>query len=130
MSQNEIWTCRVKFRKNQDFWKIHVHQKFYSTCPNFILTHYSEFLIFFHDFLCKMKLKIHIFNIKSFLPPSLVFYPFFFHMKCRQKQEKSKFQKSTQRSMLKNWGKKLVRGVKNFWFWKYESSAFFCTKNN
>ena len=35
-------------------------------------------------------------------------------MKCRQKQEKSKFQKSTQRSMLKNGGKKLVRGVKTF----------------
>ena len=35
-------------------------------------------------------------------------------MKCRQKQEKSKFQKSTQRSMLKNGGKKLVREVKTF----------------
>jgi len=35
-------------------------------------------------------------------------------MKCRKKQEKSKFQKSTQRSMLKNGVKKVVSGVKNF----------------
>ena len=33
-------------------------------------------------------------------------------------------------STLKKWGKKLVRGVKNFWFLKYELSAFFCTKNH
>ena len=31
---------------------------------------------------------------------------------------------------VKKWGKKLVRGVKSFWFVKYEFSAFFCTKNH
>ena len=30
----------------------------------------------------------------------------------------------------KIWGKKLVRGVKNFWFVKYSFSAFFCTKHH
>ena len=35
-----------------------------------------------------------------------------------------------QLSMLQKWGKKLVRGVKNFWIVKYDISAFFCTKNH
>ena len=61
-----------------------------------------------------MNLKIHICKIKSFLPPSLVFYPNFLHVKCRQKQQKLRFEKFTWRSLSKKWGKKLVRGVKNF----------------
>ena len=30
---------------------------------------------------------------------------------------------------VKKWGKKLLRGVKNFWIVKYDISAFLCTKN-
>ena len=55
-----IWNLlmlAIEILVDMDFSKILIFSKFYSTCPNFILTHYSEFLIFFHDFLCKMKLK-------------------------------------------------------------------------
>ena len=37
--------------------------------------------------------------------------------------------KSEQTSRLKKWGKKLVRGVKNFWIFSISISAFICTKN-
>ena len=37
--------------------------------------------------------------------------------------------KSDQTSRLKKWGKKLVRGVKNFWIFSISISAFICTKN-
>ena len=39
------------FFKNLDFF-----ENFLPTCPNFILSHCSEFKIFFNDFLCKIKL--------------------------------------------------------------------------
>ena len=31
---------------------------------------------------------------------------------------------------MKKRGKKLLGGVKNFWFWKYKFSALICTKNH
>ena len=49
-------------------------------------------------------------------------------MKCRQKQEKFKFQKSTRRSMLKNGGKKLVRGSKTFDFENMNLQLHFAQK--
>ena len=65
---------------------------------------------------------------KSFLPPSLVFYPTFLALKFAQISRSKLI--CTQLLMLKKWGKKLVRGVKNFRIIKYDISAFFCTKNH
>ena len=49
---------------------------FAQNCSNFKKTDFSEFLRYYKTFLIRRKLKIHIFQITSFLPPSLVFTPF------------------------------------------------------
>ena len=54
-------------------------------CGNFTQIDFREFLSFLHDFWCKMELKIYIFQIKSFLPPSLVFYPPFLIIRVSHK---------------------------------------------
>ena len=77
--------------------------------------------------MCKWKLRSSSKKFKSFLPPSLVFYPTFFTLKFTQ-ISCSKFI-FIEILTLKKWGKKLVRGVKNFWIKKYKHSAFICTKN-
>ena len=70
------------------------------------------------------------FFIKIFLPPSLVFYPFIWDLHItHDKLFSSNFNKLHYFS-VKKWGKKLVRGVENFWFVKYGFSALFCTKNH
>ena len=74
-----------------------------------------------------MKAEIENKKSKSFLPPSLVFYPTFLPLKFAQITcSKLIF---TESPTLKKWGKKLVKGVKNFCMIKYEHSAFICTKN-
>ena len=78
--------------------------------------------------MCKWKLRSSSKKFKSFLPPSLVFYPTFLALKFAQISCSQLIY--AQLSMLQKWGKKLVRGVKNFWIVKYDISAFFCTKNH
>ena len=78
--------------------------------------------------MCKWKLRSRSKKSKSFLPPSLVFYPTFLALKFAQISCSQLIY--AQLSMLQKWGKKLVRGVKNFWIVKYDISAFFCTKNH
>ena len=57
-------------RRRENFWE-HFFGIF---CLDFKKIDFREFLRFLHGFWCKMKLKIYILQIKSFLPPSLVFY--------------------------------------------------------
>ena len=78
--------------------------------------------------MCKWKLRSRWKKSKSFLPPSLVFYPLFLALKFAQISCSQLIY--AQLSMLQKWGKKLVRGVKNFWIVKYDISAFFGTKNH
>ena len=73
------------------------------------------------------KAEISYFTIQKFFVPALVFYPTFVTSKVEHIWVVN--MKSEQTSRLKKWGKKLVRGVKNFWFGKYGISAFVCTKN-
>ena len=74
-----------------------------------------------------MKLNLHTFRWKSFLPLSLVFYPTFSHLKITANQI---WACKLPNFKAKMWGKKLVRGVKNFFIWKYEYSTSICTKNH
>ena len=76
-----------------------------------------------------MKLKVHIFQIKSFLPPSKVFYPPFLLLKhpLFKKQSKTWF---CWIFVCSKKGVKNFWGGKNFWFEKYGPSASFCTKNH
>ena len=77
--------------------------------------------------MCKRKLRSCSKKFKSFLPPSLVFYPTFLALKFGQiSRSKLIF---TDIPTLKKWGKKLVRGVKNFCIIKYKHLTFICTKN-
>ena len=131
MAQNEIWTCWEEIlEKIKIFEKSISSQIFTVNMTRFHIETITQVVKISTQFFITMKLKIHMQRIKSFLPPSLVFYPNFFHVKYRQKLQKLIFQKFTWRSLSKKWGKKLVKGVKNFWVTKYESSASFCTKNH
>ena len=77
--------------------------------------------------MCKRKLRSCSKKFKSFLPPSLVFYPTFLALKFGQiSRSKLIF---TDIPTLKKWGKKLVRGVKNFCIIKCKHLTFICTKN-
>ena len=74
-----------------------------------------------------MKAEIEIEKIQKFFTPSLVFYPTFLALKFGQiSRSKLIF---TDIPTLKKWGKKLVRGVKNFCIIKYKHFTFICTKN-
>ena len=75
-----------------------------------------EFYRFFNDFLCKWKLRSSSKKFKSFLPPSLVFYPTFLTTSTIQIFEN--FQKFVLCSLSKKWGKKLVRGAEVRSGWK------------
>ena len=72
------------------------------------LKYTREFSRFFDNFLCKWKLRSRWKKSKSFLPPSLVFYPTFVTSKVEHIWAVN--MKSEQTSRLKKWGKKLVRG--------------------
>ena len=77
--------------------------------------------------MCKRKLRSCSKKFKSFLPPSLVFYPTFLALKFGQiSRSKLIF---TDIPTLKKWGKKLVRGVKNFCIIKCKHLTFICIKN-
>ena len=56
---------------------------------NFICIYFHDFLKYGNDFWCKRKLNIHTLRCKSFLPPSLVFYPPFFTWKTHWKSNLS-----------------------------------------
>ena len=91
------------------------------------LKYTREFKDFLIIFLCKRKLRSCSKKFKSFLPPSLVFYPTFLALKFGQiSRSKLIF---TDIPTLKKWGKKLVRGVKNFCIIKCKHLTFICTKN-
>ena len=89
---------------------------------------FASFLRFFANFWCKRKLRFHTFQIKSFLPHSLVFYLTFVTSKVEHIWVVN--MKSEQTSRLKKWGKKLVRGVKNFWIFSKSISVFIFKKNH
>ena len=90
---------------------------------------FREFLNFLLDCLCKIKLSIHIFECKSFLPLTS-FYPVFVDLHASQRRSFFCDSSHWWSFKLKKGGKKLVRGSKNFWFGKYRFSASFCTKNH
>ena len=73
-------------------------------------TYFHDFKRFFNNFLCKRKLRSCSKKFKSFLPPSLVFYPTFLALKFAQISCSQLIY--AQLSMLQKWGKKLVRGGK------------------
>ena len=55
-----------------------IFQKYFSIASKwwrFIDGYFHEFLRYDNDSWCKRKLNIHTLRCKSFLPPSLVFYP-------------------------------------------------------
>ena len=63
---------------------------FFSFFSIFKWIDFRKFLIFLHNFLCKRKLRYHTLRIKTFLPPSLVFYLIWHQSNTNSK----KFQKS------------------------------------
>ena len=76
---------------------------------NFICIYFHEFLQYDNDFWCKRKLNIHTLRCKSFLPPSLVFYPLFLH---RRLTENRIWACKLPIFKAKKGGKKLVEGGK------------------
>ena len=94
---------------------------------NFICIYFHEFLKYGNDFWCKRKLNIHTLRWKSFLPPSLVFPPFFYiGDSLKIESEHANYQYSKQKRGVKN----QQRGVKNFCIFWSNISAFICTKNH
>ena len=75
----------------------------------------------FSWFFVQMKAEYSYFTNQKFFTPLTSFLPPLFSLENSLWSDKS--------SNKKRVGKKLVRGVKNFWFVKYEYSAFICTKN-
>ena len=63
---------KFKIFKNQFFKNIF---SIASKWRHFIESYFHEFLRYDNDSWCKRKLNIHTLRCKSFLPPSLVFYP-------------------------------------------------------
>ena len=116
-----------KFSNFQNCEKWKKIQKIYFEYEFFKETYFHEFWRFFNNFLCKRKLRSCSKKFKSFLPPSLVFYPTFLALKFGQiSRSKLIF---TDIPTLKKWGKKLVRGVKNFCIIKCKHLTFICIKN-
>ena len=76
-----VFLVEAKIWKNFIFF---VEKFFFSFFSNFQVIDFREFLIFLHNFLCKRKLRSHTLRFKSFLPPSLVFYPTFLALKFAQ----------------------------------------------
>ena len=60
---------------------------------------------------------------------SLVFYFPFLTSKQYEFKKVPKMCSHVTHIWSEKWGKKLIRGIKNFWFRKYDNSAFFCSKN-
>ena len=86
------------------------------------LSDFSEFWRFFADFCCKWKLNIHTLQIKSFSPPSLVFYPLFSDLKICVSKVRYRIIRSFQG--WKEGGKKLmIRKVWMFSFHLHQKSA-------
>ena len=82
----KIFNFFENFQKFLKFWKSCCAQgilmartppKIEHFCIDFKDIDLSEFLRFWHDFWCKLMLKVHTFWIKSFLPPSTSFLPHF-----------------------------------------------------
>ena len=68
-----------------DFWKFEIFKIFLaSKWWHFIDGYFHEFLRYDNDSWCKRKLNIHILRCKSFLLPSLVFYPSFLRRKLTE----------------------------------------------
>ena len=93
----------------------------------FQLATFKDFYIIF----CANEIwEINFSQIKSFVLPSLFFYfPFSLHSNQAVFNKFFKIAYHVSYIYSKKGVKKLVRGVKNFWFVKYLFSAFFCTKN-
>ena len=114
-------------QKNEIFSNFCFQPKNISIFSKFQVNRFSRFFNIFTWFLVQKKAEISYFTIQKFLPPSLVFYPTFVTSKVEHIWVVN--MKSEQTSRLKKWGKKLVRGVKNFWIFSISISAFICTKN-
>ena len=76
-----------------------------------------------------MKAEYPYFTNRKFFTPLLVFYPLIFASEGTTQNWNFEATFSCKIVDAKKGGKKLVRGVKNFWFGKYGFSAFICTKN-
>ena len=72
-------------------------------------------------------MKKLLFSNRKFFTPLTSFLPPLFFLENSLWSDIWLYQEKS--SNKKRGGKKLVRGVKNFWFVKYEYSAFICTKN-
>ena len=108
-------------QKKHDQKKVFLVRKFF----NSIFSYFQEkiFSWILKLFTCKRKVRMSTSWIKSFLPPSLVFYPTFVTSKVEHISVVN--MKSEQTSRLKKWCKKLVRGVKNFWIFSSKIFVFY-----
>ena len=81
------WSATIL--KQEKFWKFQIFKNQFfknifsiaSKWWHFIDGYFHEFLRYDNDSWCKRKLNIHTLRCKSFLPPSLVFYPLFLRRK-------------------------------------------------
>ena len=121
------WEKNFLDQKNEIFSNFCFHPKNISIFSNFQVNRFSRVFNIFTWFFVQKKAEISYFTIQKFFTPSLVFYPTFVTSKVEHIWVVN--MKSEQTSRLEKWGKKLVRGVKNFWFRKFTVSASFCTKN-
>ena len=92
---------------------------------------FSRLLMIKQWFLVQNDTEDWIFKMQKFFTPLKSFLPHFFYPRwsfCQKKKSKSSFFKLA--STEKVGGKKLLRGVKNFWVLKNSFSALFCTVNH
>ena len=124
----KIHSKRMKTHQSIDHWNLNFVKKiqkknpknflqlfsFFQFALSMIFTWYfeerylHEFLVFCNDFWCKLKLRIYIFKIKSFLPHPKVFYLIFDTWMLKAQFWKSWFLKIFIRK--KKGGKKLFEG--------------------
>ena len=95
---------KIDFSKFEIF-IIFPHSKYW----NFIDSYFHDFLRYGNDSWCKRKLNVHTLRWKSFLPPSLVFYPPFL---CTKFTENWIWTFRIPHVQTKKGGKKLVEGGK------------------
>ena len=99
-------------------------EQLYTVAPleifSWVLKIWQRFLVQIKDEILLEKIQKFFTPLTSFLPPFLLWILLIWSSKLDFHQS----------SNVKKGGKKLVRGVKNFWFEKYKYSALICTNNH
>ena len=91
---------------------------------------FQRVLKIFTSFFVQMKTEKQYFTNQKFFTPLTSFLPPFLHSSQAIFNKFQKIAYHVSYIWLKLRGKKLVSGVKNFWFVKCSFSVFFCTKNH